>query len=81
MGVVYLADKVHNLGCIVRDYRSEGERLWDRFTPDREDTRWYYQELLVAYKKGRQPQLERLIGDFERLLQELDRLIESSDAS
>lgn len=79
--LVSLADKVHNLGCIVRDYREEGETLWERFNADRKDTLWYYRQLLAVYKEGSQPQLERLIGELTRLLDELDRLIEHADAS
>jgi (p)ppGpp synthase/HD superfamily hydrolase len=29
---IALADKVHNTRSIVRDYRTEGHALWDRFT-------------------------------------------------
>lgn len=29
---IAVADKVHNTRSIVRDYRTEGHALWDRFT-------------------------------------------------
>jgi len=44
---VVLADKVNNARSIVRDYRAEGQALWDRFTnKSAEDQLWYYGELL-----------------------------------
>ncbi len=45
---VSLADKVHNVRAIVRDYREIGEALWTRFDPD-SDQRWYYGALLEAF--------------------------------
>jgi (p)ppGpp synthase/HD superfamily hydrolase len=47
---VALADKVHNARSIVRDYRAEGHRLWERFgsrTP--EDQLSYYTALLELF--------------------------------
>lgn len=43
--LVSLADKVDNAEAILRDYRTIGEALWDRFTGGREGTVWYYRSL------------------------------------
>ncbi len=44
-------DKLHNARSIVRDLRNPevGHRVWDRFSASREQTLWYYEELLAAY--------------------------------
>lgn len=39
---VCAADKLHNLRCILADYRVHGAALWDRFNAGPADTRWYY---------------------------------------
>jgi (p)ppGpp synthase/HD superfamily hydrolase len=51
---VALADKVHNARSIVRDYRQEGQALWERFG-DRSDAEelWYYGGLLELFERRR----------------------------
>jgi hypothetical protein len=51
---VALADKVHNARSIVRDYREEGQVLWERFarrTP--REQLWYYGGLLAFFAMRR----------------------------
>jgi len=33
---------LHNLRCILADYRAHGAALWDRFNVGPAETRWYY---------------------------------------
>lgn len=66
---VSLADKVHNARSILRDHRIEGDAVWDRFTPDMEDTLWYYGELAQAYRDAGTTGF--LIGELERIVHEL----------
>lgn len=61
--LVSLADKIHNSGSILRDYRQVGDALWDRFRGKRDGTLWYYTELarvFVQLKPG--PQADELAG-------------------
>jgi len=76
--LVSVADKVHNLGCIARDFREHGDELWGRFNADRDGVVWYYGKLLKVYDEREQPQLESLIGEMTRSLAELNTLIEES---
>ena len=47
---VALADKVHNARSIIRDYRSEGHALWERFTNKTlDDQLWYYGALVQFF--------------------------------
>lgn len=48
VALVATCDKLHNLRCISSDYRTEGERLWSRFSGGKEGVLWYYQELMKA---------------------------------
>jgi (p)ppGpp synthase/HD superfamily hydrolase len=43
--LVSAADKMHNVRAITRDYRAEGESIWDRFQGRRDGTLWYYDEV------------------------------------
>jgi (p)ppGpp synthase/HD superfamily hydrolase len=42
---VSLCDKVHNARAILRDLRSIGERIWERFGQPKEQILWYYRSL------------------------------------
>jgi len=67
---VSLADKVHNVRCLLRDHRLEGEAVWDRFSVAKGETLWFYRELAVAYRTGGADgflieELERTVGEIE----------------
>ena len=79
--LVSLADKVHNLGCIARDYRAHGEDLWSRFKTGRQGTLWCYEELLRVYEKRSSAQFERLIEELRRSYSELSRLVQETTDS
>ena len=46
--LISAADKLHNCTSIVRDYRVMGESIFERFTPDKAGTLWYYRSVVVA---------------------------------
>jgi (p)ppGpp synthase/HD superfamily hydrolase len=69
---VALADKVHNARSIVRDYRTEGEGLWDRFSNrTREDQLWYYRALLDLFTRANPGPL---VEDLRRAVTEIEQL-------
>ena len=73
---VSLADKVHNLRCIVDDYRSRGHDLWVRFNaPGPDAVVWYYRSLITVYDKRRDLLNPLRIGELQRLLGQLQRLL------
>jgi hypothetical protein len=49
--LVSAADKLHNARAILADYRAVGERLWDRFTADRNGALWYYRTLVEIFTR------------------------------
>jgi (p)ppGpp synthase/HD superfamily hydrolase len=77
--LVSAADKVHNLGCILRDYRNIGEILWDRFKASRAETIWYYTTLTETYERRGPQEVQPLARELRLLLQELNALVTSRD--
>jgi HD domain len=70
---VVLADKVNNARSLVRDYRQEGQALWQRFEQKTaRDQLWYYSGLLEFFERRRPGPLT---GDLERAVDELAWLI------
>jgi GTP pyrophosphokinase len=76
--LVSMADKLHNVLALLRDYRAVGNDLWGRFNPEagREGTLGYYHGLAVAYRRRVQEvadvrlpplleALEREVGNLE----------------
>lgn len=67
--LVSAADKLHNAGAIVRDYRALGEQLWQRFKGGRQ-TLWYYRALVDAFRTVGSPlanELDRVVSELESL--------------
>ena len=68
--LVAAADKLHNARSILRDYRSVGEKVWDRFAVPKEEVLWYYGAVTRALAaKGTSPlveELERTVGEITR---------------
>jgi (p)ppGpp synthase/HD superfamily hydrolase len=75
---VSLADKVHNARSIVRDYRVEGPRLWQRFvTRSAADQLWYYESLLRFFEERRPGPLTE---DLRHAVDELAALVAREEA-
>jgi (p)ppGpp synthase/HD superfamily hydrolase len=77
---VSCADKLHNARSLLRDYRLEGERVWDRFSAPAEEQLWYYRSVVAAL---RQPGRTRLLDELEDVVglleAERSRVLERSD--
>jgi len=50
--LVVAADKLHNARATVTALRQHGEAIWGEFRGGRDDTLWYYAEVLRALAKG-----------------------------
>jgi (p)ppGpp synthase/HD superfamily hydrolase len=75
---VALADKVHNARSLVRDYREEGPRLWERFTnKTAREQLWYYDRLLEFFQNHRPGPVTE---DLRRAVDELAALIGHDEA-
>jgi GTP pyrophosphokinase len=70
--LVSIADKVHNARSIVHDLRHQGELVWRKFTGGKEGSLWYYRSLCAVYQsRGDAP--ARLVAEFCRLVDEMER--------
>ncbi len=67
---VSLADKVHNVRCLLRDHRLEGEAVWDRFSATKGETLWYYRALADAYRD--RGAVGFLVEELERVVDEIE---------
>jgi (p)ppGpp synthase/HD superfamily hydrolase len=74
--LVSLADKVHNLRSILRDFRDTGDSVWDRFKPARDDVLWYYADLGRAYESRAGDLPAALLDEYRRGLEELNGVVE-----
>lgn len=70
--IVSLADKVHNAHTILADYREVGEELWERFRGTREESLWYYRELVDVFERRRPGPLA---DELRRTVDEIDALV------
>jgi (p)ppGpp synthase/HD superfamily hydrolase len=71
--LVSLADKLDNARAILRDYRIDGDELWQRFSiHDPQQHLWYYRSLLAVYQVRNSTWL---VAELERVLGELEHLV------
>ena len=67
---VSAADKVHNAYAILRDLRTHGDGVWQRFNAPASDVLWYYESLVKSYREaGGGP----LVEELARIVRGLER--------
>lgn len=72
--LVSAADKLHNVRAIVRDFRINGDEVWQRFQGRRDGTLWYYDAVADALARRHHSALTRdLLREVEELLQLADK--------
>jgi (p)ppGpp synthase/HD superfamily hydrolase len=74
--LVSLSDKVHNARAILRDLRKFeiGEKVWSRFSQQKQETLWYYRSLASVFQ-------ERLPGQLADELAGIVTVLEGSESS
>jgi (p)ppGpp synthase/HD superfamily hydrolase len=73
--LVVAADKLHNLRSLVRDYRRLGDAVWQFFTAGKEQTLWYYREMIEALATA---EPTPLVEEYQATLGELEALVKRS---
>lgn len=76
--LVSAADKIHNARSILTDYYLIGDRVFDRFKASKEQTLWYYRELVDAYREAltrNRITPARDNGGLVRLVSELEHVV------
>ncbi|URD53331.1 HD domain-containing protein [Chroococcidiopsis sp. CCNUC1] len=74
--LVSAADKLHNARSILKDYRTLGETVWERFKGGKDGTLWYYRAVIEAFiAREKTP----LIKELERVVAELEQLVKDDN--
>lgn len=68
---VSLADKLHNLECMLIGYPQEGKNFWKHFSRGKEKQVWFAEELLKVFKETFD---HPLVWEYEKLVRELKQL-------
>ncbi len=66
--LVSLSDKVHNAGAIVMDLSVVGDELWQRFNVPKEETLWYYGNLVEIFEERVPSVLTKELARLVRLM-------------
>lgn len=68
--LVSAADKLHNAQTILKDYRSIGDAIWERFKGGKEGTLWYYRSLVDKFLAVGPSEL---VDELDRVVKEIER--------
>lgn len=66
--LVSAADKIYNAQETLMDVRAKGDRIWERFHATRDETLWYYREVVKILKRAGP---RSLAVELERIVNEL----------
>ena len=69
--LVSASDKLQNVRSLLRNYREEGEQLWQRYDSGKEGALWYYRALVKAFTGKR---IRPLVQELDRAVSELESL-------
>jgi len=72
---VSAADKLHNLRCMLSDWKTIGNRLWDRFSAPKRAQLWYYSELVKVYRARGQNSF--VVDELELAVELLRQVVEA----
>ena len=76
--LVSAADKLHNIRSILKDYRTQGDVVWDLFKGGKQGTLWYYRSLVAAFHEA---DSTPIVVELDRLVTELERVVETDRAA
>ena len=73
--LVSMCDKLHNARSLIMDLRGKRADLWSRFSAGRDETCWYYRQLVNAFRAtlAKDPPTSLRMSE---LLEELDHTVE-----
>ncbi len=75
--LVSASDKLYNTWSILKDYRTFGESVWQRFKGGgKRGTLWYYRSLVTAFRQAPpSPNLTLLVDELDRVVTKLEELV------
>ncbi len=76
--LVSLADKLDNARAILRDFRAQGDEVWQRFTvQDPQLHLWYYRSLLEVFSQRTD---SWMVGELRDVIEALEQAIDRQSA-
>ncbi len=72
--IVSASDKIHNMSEMLRDYGTNGERMWNAFFADKEREYWFYDSVFKVLK-SKKDMSKQAIKDYEEKLRELRKIM------
>jgi (p)ppGpp synthase/HD superfamily hydrolase len=72
---VSACDKLDNARSVLRDFRKDGDSIWQRFHGGREGTLWYYRALADAFQ---QSPVSNVASELNLVVNELEQLTHKS---
>ena len=73
--IVSASDKIHNMSEMLRDYGTNGARIWNAFYADKEREAWFFGAVLDVLKKKQVP--EQAIKDYEEKFKDLSIVVKN----
>jgi (p)ppGpp synthase/HD superfamily hydrolase len=74
--LISAADKLYNAQETLMDARELGDAIWERFHATKQDTLWYYREVIeILKRKGPRA----LAGELERVVEELAKATKADE--
>ena len=73
--IVSASDKIHNMSEMIRDYSTNGSRIWNAFYADKERELWFFGAVLEVLKK--KPIPEQAIKDYEEKYNDLKIVVKN----
>jgi (p)ppGpp synthase/HD superfamily hydrolase len=75
--LVSAADKLYNASTILKDYRTQQDDVWDRFTAGKHEVLWYYRLLVETFRVNpNYPEL--LVNELDHVVTELENLVQKT---
>jgi (p)ppGpp synthase/HD superfamily hydrolase len=65
--MVCAADKIHNLRSLMFSYKKEGDKMWKHFNSSKEESLWFYKEVLNILKEKLD---NKIVKELEKTYQE-----------
>lgn len=74
---ILAADKLQNARCILKEYKQQGEKLWENFKGGREGTIWYYSAIVSEFRKELGSPISPIAEALDRVVDEIGMLVDA----
>lgn len=68
VALITIADKIHNLRCILEEFREKGERVWEKFNRGKELQEWYHRSIYEATSTLQTKAVQQLRSEYKQCI-------------